>query len=237
MSKEEETGNKAADLRRKAEAKMAAMDLPDFSAPDAKALIHELRTHQIELEMQNEELRKSEIALTRARDSYADLYDFAPVGYVSINGKGFIKQANLTMADMLGADRRDLINRLFSGFVVAEDEDIYYLHRKKILDSERRQSTELRLKKADSTMFWARIEITVVRNEGLLMAVSDISARKQSEEESIKRFDELKRMNRLMVGRELKMEQLSKEIRRLKEELSEQNENMKARVADRADQA
>ena len=186
MSKEAETGNTAAELRRKAEAKMAAMDSPDISAPDTKALIHELRTHQIELEMQNEELRRSETELAEARDSYADLYDFAPVGYVSINSKGFIKQANLTMTDMLGVDRRDLINRLFSNFVVVEDEDIYYLHRKTIFDSERRKSTELRLKKSDGNTFWAQIESTVQQCDDAdayhLMAISDIDKRKHAEE-------------------------------------------------------
>jgi len=107
------------ELRKRAEAKLAALGepAPELSVQDTRELIQELRTHQFELEIQNEELRQSQQALTEARDHLADLYDFSPVGYVTLNAKAIILRANLTAACMLGIERADLIGKPFSSFV------------------------------------------------------------------------------------------------------------------------
>ena len=176
------------ELRKQAETKLAAeaTGSSKLSSQDSQTLIHELRTHQIELEMQNEELRRSEHALTTARDKYSDLYDFAPVGYVTINEKGLTLQANLTLADLLEIERDLLINQPFSTFIAAEDQDIFYHHRRAVLTSSTQQCCEIQLKKESGETFWARFESTVAKYAGetdqqLLMTVSDISSRKQAE--------------------------------------------------------
>lgn len=100
-----------------------AGDAPD----EVKALIHELEVHQIELEMQNEELRSARSALETARDRYADLYDFSPVGRATLNNQGTILDANLTLTALLGVERARLSGEVFSRFVAAESQDKYHL--------------------------------------------------------------------------------------------------------------
>ena len=111
MTKDRAESSRLTELRKRAEAMLEreAIDIPDMSPEEARKLVHELRTHQIELEMQNEELRRAQDELVESRDRYSDLYDFAPVGYVTVSHKGLILEANLTLADMLRVERRALV--------------------------------------------------------------------------------------------------------------------------------
>ena len=84
------------------------------SDTDTQKLIHELQVHQIELEMQNEELSLSWAEVEAALERYADLYDFAPVGYFTLDRDGTISQCNLTGACLLGVERARLVNRRFA---------------------------------------------------------------------------------------------------------------------------
>jgi len=105
MSHEQPRAADLAQLRERAEATFQHQLLeavPDISPEAVQRLAHDLHTHQIELEMQNEELRRAQVELVESRDRYSDLYDFAPVGYVTISSKGLILEANLTFAKMLG---------------------------------------------------------------------------------------------------------------------------------------
>ena len=128
----DETGG---DLRRRAEGK-AALEAAGDSAPltlgEARELLHELRVHQIELEMQNEELRRAQMALDASRARYFDLYDLAPVGYLTISESGLILEANLLACSIAGVSRGALVKQPISKLIVEEDQDIYYLHRKKL---------------------------------------------------------------------------------------------------------
>jgi chemotaxis family two-component system sensor kinase Cph1 len=180
------------DLRRHAERKLKTMpkaseDLSKMSSQDLANLIHELRVHQIELEMQNEELRRIQEELEKSRDRYSQLFDFAPVGYFSVDEKGTVVAANLTAAALLGIQRASLVGRPFSRFIFREDEDVYYLQRKHLLETGNMQPFELRLVKGDGSHFDASLECLLVEDGGrdfeqIRIAVSDISARKQAEE-------------------------------------------------------
>src|ERR1041385_8772740 len=128
-------------LRKRAEALAAAKagemaeNLEVLSPEVARRALHELRVHQIELEMQNEELRRTQEALEISRARYFDLYDLAPVGYFTLSEQGLIREVNLTAADLLGMARGALAGQPLSRFVVSEDQDIYYLHRKVLLET------------------------------------------------------------------------------------------------------
>jgi len=180
---------KAADeLRKRAEARVAAegLDMATPAVVDPAQLIHELRTHQIELEMQNVELRLTEQELVEARDRFADLYDFAPVGYAAIDDKGVIKQVNLTLARMLGVERSNLIKQRLSAFVAAGDQDRFYLYNKSRQASLLLHGDGFRLIRGDGSHFWALIQSALARDklageQHLLVTISDISERKQSE--------------------------------------------------------
>ena len=149
-------------------------------------LIHELRVHQIELEMQNEELRRIQFELRTSRDRYADLYDFAPVGYFTVSHSGIILESNLTGANMLETDRNDLIGKPFSHFVTSDAQDTWYLHCRKIFDTKARQTCELRLAKKSGTEFHARLDSMIPSDKQenpdcFRTAASDITDLKQAE--------------------------------------------------------
>ena len=154
---------------------------------DIQQLIEDLQVHQIELEMQNDELRRLQQDLENERDKYSDLYDFSPVSYFTINAKGIILEANLTAAAMLGVERGLLIGRPFSDFIVGDDQDIFWVHRKKLFETKTRQTSELRLSPKKDSGFYALMESIVVQEDhknGNLMrtAVTDIHARHQAED-------------------------------------------------------
>jgi PAS domain S-box-containing protein len=155
---------------------------------DIQTLIHELQVHQIELEMQNEELRRAQMELEATRDKYSDLYDFAPVGYFTVSGKGQILEANLTSAGMLGAERASLIGKRFSRFIHREDQDVFYFHRKKLLETKDAQPCELRFVRSDGSDFFVQLDGMIMRADKqdlnqLRVAITDISERKRGEEE------------------------------------------------------
>jgi PAS domain S-box-containing protein len=153
---------------------------------DVKKLIEDLQIHQIELEMQNEELRQVQMDLEAARDKYTDLYDFAPVGYFSISDKGLILDANLMGATMLGMEKGNLTGRRFSQFITKDDQDVFYLHRQKLLETKTKQVCELKMTNQDGTEFYAQLESCSVVDEAgngsvLRSSLSDITERKQAE--------------------------------------------------------
>ncbi|RQW82143.1 MAG: PAS domain-containing sensor histidine kinase, partial [Geobacter sp.] len=119
MGKEPEIATEILDLRSRAEeefkAKMADMDFPR-SEEDMVRLVHDLQVHQIELEMQNEDLRRSEEELKASRDRYSLLYDFAPMGYFTLDRDEVIQAVNLTGAALLGRERSRMVKRPFINF-------------------------------------------------------------------------------------------------------------------------
>ncbi|MGC8494549.1 MAG: LuxR C-terminal-related transcriptional regulator [Syntrophobacteraceae bacterium] len=136
-----------------------------LSREEIRLLIHQLRVHQIEMEMQNEELRNAQAALEVARARYFDLYDLAPVGYCTLSTNGLILEANLTAATLFGTHRGALTQQRFSGFVHVEDEKIYYSQLKRLFESSRPQRCELRMLSGNGEPFWARLESVVSRGE------------------------------------------------------------------------
>ena len=189
----------AAELRSRAEAAFAAQvaaapETQTAPPPETtRTLLHELQVHQIELEMQNEELRRAQGELEDSHASYFDLYDLAPIGYCTIDEKGLILQTNLTLATLLGVARGALVMRPFFCFIFKEDEDIFYLLKKQILAAHSTGadpaapscSCELRLKRGDGTPVWCSLVVTADTGKSgksvLRVVVSDISAGKRAD--------------------------------------------------------
>jgi two-component system, sensor histidine kinase PdtaS len=181
-------GKKTGSLREKAEAMVdsSVKTSEELFCNDAKALLHELRVHQAELEMQNEELKSAQRELEKSRAKYVDLYDFAPVGYFSFNEEGIITEANLCGAEMLGADRQYLAGKPFAIFVAPESKDIFYLHLRRVFEGLRISASELKLIAKNGHTFHALMEIaTGDERKGWLcrVAIADISRRMQAEEQ------------------------------------------------------
>ncbi|MCP4537366.1 MAG: GAF domain-containing protein [Chloroflexi bacterium] len=216
---EQTHSDKFADLRQQAEETLRGhspsipADLDKLSIQEVKRLFHELQVHQIELEMQNDNLRQTQRELEASRDSYADLYDFSPVGYFTISKQGLILKANLTGATQFEMDRGRLIGKPLSRFIAREDHDTYYLHLEQLFETRTPQICELRIVRQDDApfdqsrgvRFWAHIETVVAHGNGgqvvCRATVSDITKRVRAEQALRQLNQNLVTLNQL--GREL----------------------------------
>jgi diguanylate cyclase (GGDEF)-like protein/PAS domain S-box-containing protein len=169
-------------LRAKAEVALTDSSPPETMAQSAEELLHELRVHQIELEMQNEALRQTQQALEESRDRYIDLYEFAPVAYLTLSKKGVITKLNLTGVTLLGQERNKLINKSFRALVITEDQSRWINHFMVAMNQTDHLSIELSLKHGNGTVFQALLDC-VSNPLGLAITLSDITQRKQNENE------------------------------------------------------
>ncbi len=183
----------------------APENLTSPSPEEALRLIHELRVHQVELKMQNDELLRVHAELDATRARYFDLYNLAPVGYFIVSHDGRILEANLTGVNLLGAARAALVTQPINRFIFKDDQDVYYLHRRKLLATGDADTCELRMVKTDGTTFWARLTATTTldpsANSGngtggapvLRVVLTDISEQKQIEQDKHELDIKLKR--------------------------------------------
>lgn len=188
----EKTATDRSKLRRLAEKALeetayGSHDLSEKSPEDIAFLIHELRVHQIELDMQNEELRRAQVDLEATRQRYFDLYDLAPVGYCTLSEKGFIMEANLTATTLLNVTRGEMLRKPLTRFILREDQDIYYRHLKHLFETGEPHACELRMVQQDGISFWAHLAATVYQEPDgepiCRVVISDINYRKKSEKE------------------------------------------------------
>lgn len=167
-------------ISRKAEGKLKKIikKLEKTSDEEVKKLVHELQGHQIELEMQNEELRRSQKELEKSRNKYFDLYDFAPIGYFTIGKDGVINEANFTGARMLGTSKKYLIGTPFPAFLRRKDIPAFYGHLKETCSLGTKQTCELKIKRKGSAQFDARLESIAAEYNGDIqchVAIIDIT--------------------------------------------------------------
>ncbi len=181
---------KTAGLRNQTEARISSSPakISKLSTTDISKLMRQLQLHQAELEMQNEELLRSQAELESSRQRYIELYDFAPVGYLTFDEEGVILKANVTVSEMLGMNRRDLISKPLQHFICRDFQDTFSLHLRDVFSSKSKQRCQLLLHRADGTTFDAGLEsIAAARGHKgqrcFLTILSDISESKQSEAE------------------------------------------------------
>lgn len=157
---------------------------------DANALIHELQVHQIELEMQNEELRNSRRELEELHQKYYDLYNFAPVGYFTLDATTAITEVNVTGADLLGFNKKGLIKTLFRWYISPKYSETFMTHYKQALQTGKKQVFDLGLIQKNGIIFYSHVELMPQfdHETTFKVAVIDISERKKLE-------DNLKRSN------------------------------------------
>ncbi len=200
MRAEKSSSGKTADLRQRAE---AFLDIchdatGTISIADVKKLVRDLQAHQLELEMQNKELREAQTEVAHSRDSYAELYDFAPVGYLTLDRNGVILGANHTAATILGAERGDLLRRKFPDFVDRTSLDELFRHQRHVLATNEKDTVELDLNRTDGTPFTARLECRPRPGDTdeawrCWMVLSDVTAQKLTEDELRQAHDNLER--------------------------------------------
>jgi PAS domain S-box-containing protein len=186
MKKKCEPPENAAGLRCQAETKLSGRKKKAASFPATEAdtwrLVHELEVHQIELEMQNEELMQTRAEVEAFLHQYTDLYDFAPVGYFTLARDCTIHQVNLAGATLLGVERGKLIKQRFGVFVSARSRTTFNTFIEEVFGSRQKETCEIELRKAGSAPLWVRIEAVTEDGQECRFVVLDITERKQAEE-------------------------------------------------------
>ncbi len=184
----------ASELRQRAEQRLQEqlVNMADFSLEDAKRLIHELHIHQIELELQNEELRVTQLALETSRGKYSDLYEFSPVGLLTLDTHERIQDANLTFVTLLGVDREKLIKSHLSDFIDSSTQDTYHFFYQALLSTQQPQQCEIVLISPSRSPLVTRLdgiglmqEITAGTETTYRIAVSDVTLQKQAETQRV----------------------------------------------------
>ena len=188
------------ELRRRAEELFLASEslIPESTTPEEiSQLLHELRVHQVELEMQNEELRRAQADLDASQARYFDLYDLAPVGYMTLSEKRLIREVNLAAAEMLGGMRESLVKEPISRILPKEDQLTFYQHLNQCIEASAAQEWEMRLLRADGEQFWAHLQVTPGQNGECWLIINDITERKYAEEAKLVLEQQLQQAQKL----------------------------------------
>lgn len=178
-------------LRERAEARLDALHsrpLDGLSPAELGDLIHELRVHQVELELQNEDLRTAQEALEASRSGYFELYDLAPVGYLTLSHSGLIRQANLAATRLLGVPRQELLDLPLARFILPRDQDIYYRWRQRLLRHGEAGPCELGLRDGGREPRWVQVDASPAEHPAAAagpgswrITLTDVTARKVGE--------------------------------------------------------
>ncbi len=191
--------NTFAELRRRAEEMLSQKRERSGPLPqDFQTILHELEVHQEELEIQNEELKRAKEEITELHREYADLYEFAPAGYVTLSSRGSITRINLNGTSLLGKSRKILYRMVFSTFIAPESLKDYYALLERADQSEGQHGAELELRTGDEgTSLWVQCNVQANRNDGgdvrewrlTLIDISESKAAKERLEELLREKD------------------------------------------------
>lgn len=205
-------------LRKRAEAEQARApeQIPNLPLSEVHRLVHELKTHQIELEIQNEELLQAQVELIESRDKYSDLYDFAPSGYCTLSPAGIILEANLTAAEMLETERARLSGCPFSKFVDSGSQDTFYRHLNQVLAIATQHVCELQLAGTREDALYVQLRTRPTKDEAnqvasLRTAITDITQQKRATDELAQHRDHLDDM---VMQRTAELEKVNQHLRR-----------------------
>ncbi len=183
MSYDESGSDRDKRLREDAERLLSSEPEKDWPE-DAQELVRKLQIHHHDISLLNKELSRTRIELEESRQQCIDLYDYAPVGYLTLDKQGFIIAANLTAAGILGAERESLQGKPFSLIVVQESLDLFHLHMSQALNSNGKVTCELAPKKADGTTILAKLEsrsAEINQSKSVHTILTDITESRQVE--------------------------------------------------------
>ena len=225
-------------LRLKAEREIRheSVALDKMSESEIESLIYELRVHQIELQMQNQQLQQTQIELEESRSGYSDLFEFAPLGYFILDHKGCIVSLNLTAAQMIGRDRKQIQGKPLARHVSPTSRDVFMSHRLAVFESGRGQRSEVDLLHADGNILTVSLlSQPVMDAQGRVVqsrsAMTDITELKTKEAELVRTRDELIKAGLQLKDSHAALEQRVRQLARLASELTLTEQRERQRIA------
>ncbi len=212
----EEEPDRQNHMRQRAEEALRGqpVDLTGMAPEDVQYMLHELQVHQVELRMQNEELRRVQFELEVSRDRYSNLYHFAPTGYCTLNRKGVILEANQTLGALLGVEPDRLIGAPLVRFVDRADRDEVFLHSRRAFADHQRQVSDIKMQKESGDEFYARLESILApgAENRLMAALSDLTQQKQMERAVLDSTAQREVQHRLLDQREQERQQIAHDL-------------------------
>jgi len=221
-------------LRKRAETMLSksGTDITRMSSQDIQKLLFEFQVHQIELELQNEELSRTHQELIASRDLYANLYNLSPVGYLTLNKDGVILQANLTAAHLLGYPIKKLINRKLAQYIDSCDQDQYYFFLRSLATERTNQSLDVRLKSSNCETAYVECQgkINDISNNDseIWLTLNNITERKHAEE-TIANLN--KKLAQKVFKQDCDLSQSNQNLTKLVEELKRSKQQILEREA------
>jgi PAS domain S-box-containing protein len=144
---------------------------------DAMGIIHEVSTYRVELDMQNDELQKTQLEFEESRDKYLNLYNLAPIAYLTIDKDDTILEANITCIELFGVNN-NLKGLILSKFIESKSQDVFYLHKQKVFETMKKQSCELEFHREDGTKFNALLQSILIqekKKKSIYIAITDMT--------------------------------------------------------------
>jgi PAS domain S-box-containing protein len=168
MKQTDKNSNENCDERPGEGFQISDLNFDDLTLKDAKQIFTELQSHQIELQKQNEELRKKHDDFEIAREKYLNLINNAPLGFVTLNDRAVIIEINSTAANYFGEEPSFLVNQSFSSLILNEDLGIFELNLRLVFDTEEKQQFDLRILRKNNEIYWLQVKLVIIRsNDGL----------------------------------------------------------------------
>jgi PAS domain S-box-containing protein len=189
------SGEKLKKLRDEAENTIkelgSVQSLPGELGLNIKKLLHELQVHQLELEMQNDELRRVQDMLELEKNRYTSLFEYSPVGYLLMDKEGLIFEANQTFCTFMDVSKNGVVNKKFRDFLQSESQDIFYFHLRDLLETAKTSSCTLHLKHPSNGLLWMKMESKIFYSKQesqyiIQSSLSDVSEAKNNEEQLLR---------------------------------------------------
>ncbi len=206
-------------------------DLRKLTNEKLDRLVREMEIRQVELQLQNEQLRRAEMELNKVAEHYSILYEHAPIGYVTLDQDGKILEGNLTAANMLGIERQALLGSNLSNFITHEDSGAWYLHRRAAFSNKTKLACEIEMRRVDGTPLPVRIEGLFGPGKDLRCrtALIDITHRKDAEQ-TIR--DHARTLEELVVEQRAEIRLQVNARKQTEQELDKYKKNLKTLTAE-----
>lgn len=185
----------------------------------AGKLLHELRVQQIEFQIQNDQMRQVQAELEKSRDIFINFFNFAPVGYITLNKEGMINEINLTGAMLLGVELGKIVYHRFDFYIAPEDRNRWYRHFMNTLSSDERSNCELALLRGDNSRSYVQLDCMRLKMDGMKTVVRvvmiDINSRRQAEAMILEQLNKTCSLNNIIMERDMRIIELMHEVNEL----------------------